>query len=135
MLSGETKLRVRYHETDQMGYVHHGNYSHYYELARTELFKRLGLSYKELEEKGIMMPVLEMSIRYIKAVTYDEEITVKTTLRELPTVRIKFNFSLFNAQGELVNQADVTLIFIDAKTRRPCRPPAEMLEVLKPYFE
>ncbi len=135
MLSGETKLRVRYSETDQMGYVYHGNYAQYYEIGRTELLRRLGLSYKELEEQGILMPVLEMSTRFLKAATYDEEITIKTTLREMPTVRIKFNYSLFDAKGELINQADVTLIFVDAKNRRPCRPPAKMLEVLKPYFE
>ncbi len=135
MLSGEKKLRIRYGETDQMGYVYHGNYAQFYEIGRTELLRKLGLSYKKLEQQGILMPVLKMNTRFIKAVGYDDEIVIKTTLREMPTVRIKFYYSVFNTQGELVNQADVTLIFVDTKTRRPCRPPAKMLEVLKPYFE
>jgi acyl-CoA thioester hydrolase len=134
MLAGETKIRIRYSETDQMGYVYHGNYAQFYEIGRTELIRSIGFPYGELENDGIFMPVLELNSKFIKAALYDEEITIKTTVRELPTVRMTFYYSLFNAKGELLNQGHATLIFVDAITRRPCRPPMHLMEAIQPYF-
>ncbi|MCK5536462.1 MAG: acyl-CoA thioesterase [Bacteroidales bacterium] len=134
MISGEIKTRIRYSETDQMGYVYHGNYAQFYEIARTELIRRLGFPYKVMEKQGFFMPVLELHSRFIKPAHYDELITIKTTVREMPTVRMTFNYNLFNETGELINQGHATLVFLDGKTNRPCRPPAALVEAMKPYF-
>jgi len=111
-----------------------GKYADFYEIGRTELIRRLGLPYGELEKNGIFMPVLEIHSRYIKPAYYDDEITIKTTVRELPGVRMMFHYNLFNQHGELINQGHATLIFIDGKSRRPIRPPHELIDALQPYF-
>jgi acyl-CoA thioester hydrolase len=92
----ETKLRVRYADTDQMGYMYYGNYAAFYEVARTEMLRSLGMTYKSMEQDGVMMPVLEMKTKYIKPAMYDEEITVKVIIKENPKIRITFNYELFN---------------------------------------
>ncbi|SMO84063.1 acyl-CoA thioesterase [Solitalea koreensis] len=130
----ETKLRVRYGETDQMGYMYYGNYAEFLEVARVEMLRNLGLTYKSFEEQGIMMPVLELNVKYIKPARYDDEINIITTLKHLPAIRIHFDYELFNEQGELLTVAHTKLVFVDMKTNKPCHPPAEFLEKLKPYF-
>ncbi len=134
MYSSETSIRVRYGETDQMGYVYYGNYAMYYEVGRVESLRKLGLSYKELEDMGIMMPVLENHSRYISAAVYDDNLKVVTTIREKPGVKIKFEYDIYNTEGKLIHQGETILAFVDKKTGRPSRPPQVFMDVLKPYF-
>ena len=134
MYTSQTKVRVRYGETDQMGYVYYGNYAMYYEVARVESLRQLGLTYKELEDMGVMMPVLENHSRFHQPALYDDEITIVTTLREKPSVRIKFEYALYNGSGKLIHEGETLLAFVDKKTGRPCRPPEVFQKVLQPYF-
>lgn len=131
----ETKVRVRYAETDQMGYVYYGNYAAYYEVGRVEMLRSLGLSYKSLEASGIMMPVLEMCSKFLKPARYDEEITIKIYLKEKPGIRIRFEYELFNEEGELINTAETKLVFVDMQRNRPCKPPVDFMNRLQKYFE
>lgn len=134
MYSSETTVRVRYAETDQMGYVYYGNYAMYYEVGRVESLRQLGLTYKALEGMGIMMPVLENHSRYKAPARYDELLTVRTTIKELPGVRITFYYEIFNEDKKLVNEGQTQLVFIDMKSNRPCKAPEAMLQVLNPFF-
>ena len=135
MYTCETTIRVRYGETDQMGYVYYGNYAMYYEVGRVESLRKLGLSYRELETMGVMMPVLENKSKYLAPAHYDDLLKVVTTIREKPGVRIKFEYEIFNQEGKLINQGETLLVFINMKTNKPCRPPEEMEKVLAPYFQ
>src|SRR5690606_26009871 len=134
MISVETKIRVRYADTDQMGYVYYGNYATYYEVGRVETLRSLGMSYKSLEDSGIMLPVTELKVNFHKPVLYDEELTVRTIIREIPSVRIRFEYELFNSEGVLVNSGETTLVFVDKVKNRPCKAPAQFLETIKSYF-
>ena len=121
MVKNRTELRVRYAETDQMGYVYYGNYAAYYEVGRVELMRQLGTSYREIEESGLMLPVRDFSVRYFKPALYDDLITVETRIEELPTARIKFNYDIFNEKGDLLTSAETTLVFVSKETNRLCR--------------
>lgn len=134
MYTAETKVRVRYSETDQMGYVYYGNYPTYYEVGRVEALRQLGLTYKSLEDSGVMMPVLECIIKYIKPALYDSELTVKVTIPEMPGVRIKFEYEISNAVGELINKGETTLVFVNMNTNKPMRVPEKMKNLLEPFF-
>lgn len=134
MYTSKTVVRVRYGETDQMGYVYYGNYAMYYEVGRVESLRQLGLSYKELEDSGVMMPVLENKSKFHQAALYDDELTVVTTIREKPSVKIKFEYALYNASGKLIHEGETLLVFVDKKTGKPCRPPEIFQRVLQPYF-
>lgn len=134
MFSFETKLRVRYAETDQMGYVYYGNYAAYYEVARVEMLRSLGTSYRAMEESGVMMPVTDLQVKYHKPIRYDEEITIRIHIREMPAVRIRFEYELFDEQGDLANSGETTLVFVDMKRNRPCKAPADFLASLAPFF-
>jgi acyl-CoA thioester hydrolase len=135
MFTHNTKIRVRYSETDQMGYVYYGRYAEYFEAGRVEAFRSLGISYKELEEQGIMMPVLNLQVNYYKPLYYDEELTVQVTIPKLPTLRIQFIYKVFNAAGELTADGETTLLFVDAATRKPMRMPAEVTNALEPHYK
>ncbi len=135
MFTSETKIRVRYGETDQMGYVYYGNYAEFYEVARVEMLRKLGLTYKWMEGTGIMMPVLELKCKYIKPAYYDDEITIKVMVKQLPATRIIFNYELYNEQGELINLGETTLVFVNIETKRPTVGPAEFMEKLKVFYE
>lgn len=135
MYKGETKIRVRYGETDQMGYVYYGRYAEYFEVGRTEVFRDMGLNYKRFEDQGIMLPVAEMKIRYMRPARYDDLLTIVTRLEELPTARIRFLYDTYNEAGDHLNTGEVTLVFTDAETRRPIRPPQQMIKKLDPYFK
>lgn len=135
MFISEYQIRVRYAETDQMGYVYYGNYATFYEVARTEMLRQTGMSYKELEEMGIMMPVLEMHTKYIQPARYDELITIRTTIREKPSVRITFEYEIFNEAGTLLNTGNTQLVFVDMKRNKPCRPPQVFMEKMATFFE
>jgi acyl-CoA thioester hydrolase len=134
MYTSRTHVRVRYGETDQMGYVYYGVYAMYYEVARVESLRQLGLTYKELEEMGVMLPVLENHSRYLAPAFYDEELLIVTNIREKPGVRIKFDYEIFNTGGKLINQGETLLAFVDKKTGRPRRPPDEFENIVAPYF-
>ncbi|MCB0425163.1 MAG: thioesterase family protein [Flavobacteriaceae bacterium] len=128
--SHEISIRIRYGETDQMGVVHHGNYALFLEMARTEWLRNLGISYKEMEENGTMLPVVSMSLNYKKSAFYDEVIKVKTQLVKEPTVKIEFAYEITNELGELLVTATTVLAFIDMKTKRPMRAPQYILEAI-----
>lgn len=134
MYQSETSIRVRYGETDQMAYVYYGNYAMYYEVARVESLRRLGVTYKELEASGVMMPVLENHSKFLAPARYDELLRIVTTIREKPGVKIKFEYEIFNEQNKLINQGETLLVFVDSKTGRPVRTPEMMSKVLEPYF-
>lgn len=128
--SHEISIRIRYGETDQMGVVHHGNYALFLEMARTEWLRNLGISYKEMEENGTMLPVISMSLNYKKSAYYDEVIKVKTQLLKEPTVKIEFYYEITNEAGELLVTATTVLAFIDMKTKRPVKAPQYILDAL-----
>jgi acyl-CoA thioester hydrolase len=134
MYQSETSVRVRYGETDQMAFVYYGVYAMYYEVARVESLRKLGVTYKELEASGVMMPVLENHSKFLMPARYDELLKIVTTIREKPTVRIKFEYEIFNEQNKLINQGETLLAFVDKQTGRPCRPPELMMNVLTPFF-
>ena len=131
MKSHETFVKVRYAETDQMGVVHHGSYPQYLEIARIDWLESLGISYKSMEQEGIMLPVFELNLKYHKPVTFHENIRVKTRLREMPNVKIIFDYEVFNEAGDLVTTGSTILVFMDAKSRRPIRCPQFILDRLK----
>ena len=134
MIIHATKIRVRYGETDQMGYMYYGNYAQFYEVGRVELLRSLGMTYESMEASGIMMPVLELKCKYIKPALYDQEITVKVIIEKMPGIRIHFNYELYNEQEELINIGETTLVFVDMVKNKPCHPSEEFLNKVKPFF-
>lgn len=134
MYISETKVRVRYAETDQMGYVYYGNYAAYVETGRVEALRQLNLSYKEMEERGIMLPVLNMNVKYIKPAFYDDLLTIKTIINEMPEARMKFDYNIYNVKGELINISFTEHVFVDIHKRIPTRVPVWLKEALSPYF-
>ena len=134
MFSHSTKIRVRYGETDQMGYMYYGNYAQYYEVGRVEMLRSLGMSYSSMEADGIMMPVLELKCKYIKPALYDQEITVKTIIKTLPGIRIFFEYELYNEKEELINIGATTLVFVDMAKNKPTNPPENFMEKLSVFF-
>lgn len=134
MYSHSSKIRVRYADTDQMGYMYYGNYAEFYEVGRVEMLRSLGITYKSMEEKGIIMPVTELKCKYIKPAFYDEEITVKVTIAKMPSLRINFLYELYNEKEELINLGETTLVFIDKEKNKPCLPSDDFLSRLRVYF-
>lgn len=134
MYISETSVRVRYAETDQMGYVYYGHYAVYYEVARVESLRQLGVTYREIEEMGVLMPVLENRSRYLAPARYDDLLRIITTVREKPAVRIRFEYDIYNGQNTLIHKGETTLVFINRVTNRLCRLPPAMQEVLERFF-
>jgi acyl-CoA thioester hydrolase len=134
MFVHSTKIRVRYADTDQMGYMYYGNYAEFYEVGRVEMLRSLGLTYKAMEDSGIIMPVTELKCKYIKPAFYDEEITVKVIMENMPSLRIHFRYELSNEKNELINLGETTLVFISQETNRPCHAPSDFLDKLKAHF-
>lgn len=130
MISDKIEFRVRYGETDQMSYAYHGNYAAYFEMGRTEWLRKLGVSYKKMEEDGIMLPVINLNTNYLKPAKYDDVLTLKTTLAKKPTARIEFKFEITNQQNELLTTATAVLVFVNMTTNRPTRIPKYLLEKL-----
>lgn len=128
-------IRVRYADTDQMGYVYYGNYARYYEIGRVEALRSLGFHYKEMEASGVMMPVYENRSRYLRPARYDDMLTIRVTIRELPGVRIVFQYDIYNQNGEHLNTGETTLVFMQAGSGRLTKAPADLTEKLKPFFE
>ena len=135
MYQSETKIRVRYADTDQMGYVYYGNYATFYEVGRVEALRDLGLTYKELENQGVMMPVLENHSHYVSPAKYDDKLTIRTTIKEKPAVRIKFHYEIFDESDKLIHKGETLLVFVNMKSGRPCRMPEVMGDLLNSYFE
>ena len=136
MIKAETKIRVRYGETDQMGYAYYGVYAQYYEVGRVEAMRQIGYSYKQVEEKGILLPVVDFSINYKKPAYYDDEITVITTIMEMPEgVKLPFAYECFNSNGELLNTGEVTLVFLQKSTNKITSIPDWFINALSPFFK
>jgi acyl-CoA thioester hydrolase len=133
-MTHQISFRVRYGETDQMGVVHHGNYALYFEMARIEWLRELGVSYKAMEESGIALPVVNLTVNYRKPLFYDDDLTVTTRLKGLPTATIKFEFEIQNQNKELCSTAEVTLVFLNNSTRKPMRCPQELLERIQASY-
>lgn len=135
MFTGTHQIRVRYGETDQMGFLYYGNYALYYEVGRAEAIRQLGFSYKELEDMGIHMPVIALQSEYYRPAQYDNLITVKTILKELPTTpKIQFHSELYNEEGVFLNKGVTTLVFYDPKAKAKVQMPEILHSRLLPYF-
>ena len=135
MYQHSVNIRVRYGETDQMGYLYYGNYAQYFEIGRVELLRSLGLTYKEMEEvHGIWLPVVEMQVRYLRPVFYDNLVTVKTEIRALPEKFVTFHSEIVNEADKVVNIAEVRLCFFDGKTKKVVSAPDYLLHAFNPYF-
>jgi acyl-CoA thioester hydrolase len=130
MKKHELKVRVRYAETDQMGVVYHGNYAQYFEMGRVEWLRNLGISYKWMEDNGVMLPVVSLNINYKKPARYDDLLTIKTILKSQSTVKIEFDYEILNEKEELLTIANSILVFVDMKTGRPTAPPDYVKEKL-----
>lgn len=125
-----SKLRVRYAETDQMGVVHHGNYAEYLELARIEWMEQYGISYKNMEDDGVMLPVYEMTFKFKRPAKFDDLLTIETSLCEEPNVKIEFTYKIYNQEGILLTTARTVLVFMDAKTKKPMLCPSHILKAI-----
>ncbi len=134
MVKSESKIRVRYAETDRMGYAYYGNYSTYFEVARVEALKKLGISYRSLEDSGIMLPVLEYRVKYFKPAYYDDELRIETVIDKMPAARIHFSYKTFTEDGEQINEAETTLVFVDVESGKPVKAPDRVIEVLREHF-
>jgi len=134
MYKHEVKMRVRYAETDQMGYVYYGNYATYFEVARVEALRSLGFRYRNLEEQGILMPVRELNTRFIQPAKYDDLLTIKVSIREMPDVKIIFDYEVFNEEGAKLSTGNTTLVFVNNKTNKLVRCPRPLAILLENYY-
>ncbi len=130
MKEHEYSVRVRYAETDQMGVVYHGNYAQYFEMGRVEWLRNLGVSYKWMEENGVMLPVVSLNINYKKPARYDDLLRVKTIFKSQTSVKIEFDYEIYNEKSELLTIGNSVLVFVDMKTSRPVVPPDYVKEKL-----
>ena len=131
MISFETKIRVEYHHTDQMGVVHHSNYVKFFEVARTEWLRAMGITYAEMERRGVMMPIVDVAVKYRNPALYDELISVTAFVDEAPMARMTFRYEVRGEDGREIATGSTTLGFIDKETRRPMRAPQWLMEVIK----
>lgn len=130
MKSHLTNVKVRYAETDQMGVVYHGNYAQYLEIARIDWLAAIGISYRKMEEEGVMLPVYELKLKFLNSAKFDDELKIETVLKRKPGVRIEFEYRIFNQEGVLLTEAETTLVFIDIARNRPMKCPPYLLEKL-----
>ena len=131
MVINKISFRIRYAETDQMGVVYHGNYAQYMEMGRVEWLRELGVSYKSLEDSGVMLPVISLQINYKKSALYDDLITVETRLKKLPIVKIEFDYKITNQEGDLLAEGNTVLAFMDKEKMKPIRCPEYLLTTMK----
>ena len=131
MIVKSIEFRVRYAETDQMGYVHHGNYAQYFEMGRIEWLRTLGISYKKMEQKNIILPVVSLSTSFKKPAKYDDNLTLKTAIKQLPSAKIIFIYELVNSNREILTTGETTLVFVDAQKNRPMRCPDYIMEAIE----
>ncbi|SDX52261.1 acyl-CoA thioester hydrolase [Lutibacter oricola] len=132
MSTSTIQFRIRYSETDQMGYAHHGNYAQYFEMGRIEWLRERGVSYKQMEEDGIMLPVISLNTNYLKPAKYDDLLTLKTKLSKKPTARLEFEYEIY-INDTLVTEANITLVFVNMKTNRPTRIPEYLLKKIEKH--
>lgn len=135
MLTGEVQIRVRYAETDKMGYVYHGNYATYMEVGRVEMLRNLGIVYKDLEDEGILMPLLDFKLKFIRPAKYDDLLTVKTKIEKKPSTRVLFIYEIYNQDNTLLTIGETTLVFISEKTHKPILPPESFTNLVEEYFD
>ena len=135
MITHDTQIRVLYRDTDKMGVVYHANYIVFYEAARTEMFRSIGLPYTLLEQMNIAMPIVEVESKYKAPAFYDEVLTVRATLKELPEVRAVIEYEIFNEAGTVINTGKTVLGYVNMDRKRPCRAPKEFIDELQKYFE
>ena len=135
MYEFNTQVRVRYAEADPMNVVYYGNYAQYFEVGRVESLRNLGISYKGIEDMGIMLPVVELNIKYLRPAKYDDLLTIKSQIKELPTEhKIVFDQEIYNEEGKLLTIGKVKLYFMDSKLGKRASMPSSMLEKLSSYF-
>lgn len=134
MLQTKTQIRVRYADTDKMGVVYHSNYAVYFEVGRTEMFREIGLPYDEMEKNNVMLPLVDLHINYKRPAKYDDLLTVVTTIKEMPGVKVHFDYEVLNDKGDLLCDGYTTLVFIDMERNRPTRMPDSVRDVLAKYF-
>ena len=134
MIRNQTNIRVRYGETDQMGYVYYGNYAQFFEVGRVEWLRALGVSYKSLEESGIMLPVINLNINYMKPAKYDDLLTVTTVVTKKPLVKIEFDFEVHNENNDLLTTGFTSLVFMDMKKNKPIKAPKYLLDQIYAQF-
>ncbi len=127
LLTKSTKLRVRYGETDQMGYCYYGNYAQYFEVGRVEALRSLGMSYRELENMGVMLPVSDYHVKYKAPAKYDDELKIVTHIKSIAGARITFDYEIYNETDHLIATATTTLVFVDKTTMRPSKPPSTFI--------
>lgn len=126
-----SKIRVSYSDTDQMGFVHHSNYLRYYETARWNLFRHLGTPYKEIEEAGLLLPVIDVEIQYLKPAFYDEELLIETVITGMRGAKLVVENKLLNQERDVINTARITLAFVNGQSKKPCKPPVPLQELLQ----
>ena len=131
MIHTAHSIRVRYGETDPMKYVYYGNYAEYFEVARVELFRTLGISYDEIEKRGIFLPVSEYKIKYLKPGLYDQLLEIHTYIKKIPAVKIEFEYEIYNEDKVKITEASTTLFFLDAETNKIVRCPDFLLDLIK----
>jgi acyl-CoA thioester hydrolase len=134
MFTLDTTVRVRYGETDRMGYVYYGTYALYFEVGRVEALRVLGFPYRDIEEQGVMLPVHDMQVKYHRPARYDDVLTIRTTIRSMPAVRIVFDYQVLDAHGVLLTEAVITLVFVDRASGRPRAAMKELVDALASYF-
>ena len=134
MLVSESQVRVRYAEVDRMGYLHHSRYAQYYEVSRSEMLRELFGSYRDMEDSGIIMPLSDLKCHYHRPALYDDLLTVRTIVKEKPTVRMVFHYEVYNQDNILINTGETTLVFVDGQTRRPIRPPKAFMDAIEKHF-
>jgi len=135
MIINQTNIRVRYGETDQMGYVYYGNYAQFFEVGRVEWLRSLGTDYKSLEDSGIMLPVTQLNVNYLKPAKYDDLLTIKTILTKKPLVKIDFDFEITNEKKELLTTGFTRLVFMDMNKNKPVKAPQHLLDQIYAEFK
>lgn len=135
MYQQEIEIRVRYAETDQMGYVYYGNYATYYEVARVEALRKIGFSYNKMEQEGVGMPVIDLHVKYHYPAKYDDLLTIKLTIDQMPKARISFKYEVINQDEKIINTGETTLVFINMESGRPIKMPQRLYDLMKPYFD
>ena len=131
----QTKYRVSYSDTDQMGFMHHSNYLKYYETARWELFRSIGIAYPEIENEGIILPVINASVKFIKPAFYHQEITINTLIKLFKGARIVFEYQAMNETAEIINEAQITVACVKKSTGKACFPPKKISDALKDMID
>lgn len=131
LFSDQIELRVRYAETDQMGIVYYGNYAQYFEVGRVEWLRKLGVSYRSMEEEGLLLPVLSLNVNFKKSARYDDVIKVKTQLVKIPSATIEFDYEITNEAGDVLTLGNTVLVFMDINRNRPTRCPQYLLDKLQ----